>query len=187
MGTEMSKSKLIEALTSERAAWEALLAEVGEERMTLPAINQGWSVKDAVAHGTYYERWLLEWLEAALRGQVKVATLRDLLSVDQRNAILFRENRNRPLSHVLAESRQVFERLLLVVRLIPEQDLYNSHRFERYVLPFWETNQPLWKCIANNSYEHYAEHSASIRAWLERTSAEPALAMSHSIRSKQSV
>lgn len=167
----MTKVELLEALTFTRARWDAVLAQVGKERMTVPAINGGWSIKDTVGHVTYYERWLLDWLEAAARGQVVVATHRDLLRVDERNAIIFRENRDRPLHAVLEESSQVHDRLMLMVRLLPESDLLDPHRFERYVLPFWETGHPLWKCIAENSYEHYEEHRRSIQAWLDCLSA----------------
>ncbi len=170
----MTKAELLQALTAARAEWEAVLAQVAEECMTVPAINDGWSIKDTIGHVTYYEHWLLDWLEAAARGQVVVATHRDLLRVDERNAIIFRENRDRPLHSILEESRQVHDRLVLMVRLLPESDLLDPHRFERYVLPFWETGHPLWKCIADNSYEHFEEHRQSIQAWLDCISAHDA-------------
>lgn len=170
----MTKAELLQALTAARADWEAVLAQVGEERMTVPAINAGWSIKDTIGHVTYYEHWLLDWLEATARGQVVVATLRDLLRVDERNAIIFRENRDRSLHSILEESRQVHDRLVLMVQLLSESDLLDPHRFERYVLPFWETGHPLWKCIADNSYEHYEEHRHSIQAWLDCLSAHDA-------------
>src|SRR5512140_416756 len=169
----MTKAELIERMSSERARLEALLDRVGEDRMTVPAINVGWSIKDTIGHITYYERWLLEWLEAAVRGQVTVATHRDLLSVDERNALIFDENRDRPLPDILAESRQLHDRLMLMVRLLPESDLLDAHRFERYISPFFDGPRPLWKCIAENSYEHYEEHNRAIEAWLDRGHAQP--------------
>lgn len=167
----VSKTAIIERMIYERKEWDGLLAEIDEAMMTVPAINHGWSIKDTVAHITYYERWLLEWLEAAVRGQVTVATHRDLLSVDNRNLIVFEENRQRPLCAVLEESRQVFDRLVLLVRLVPEQDLFDPHRFERYVEPFWHDSRNLAKCIAVDSYEHYHEHRLSVRAWVQRNPA----------------
>lgn len=115
-----------------------------------------------------------------MRGQVTVATHRDLLGVDERNAIIFRENRDRPLELVIAESRQVYDRLLLVIKLVPEDDLISPHRFERYIVPFWDRDQPLWKCIAGDSFEHYAEHIPSIDAWLARQD-DGRLSAAHSI------
>lgn len=172
MNEPVTKASLIEILKTERDRWEALLATVDVARMTVPAINNGWSIKDTIGHVTYYERWLLDWLEAAARGQVTLATHRDLLAVDARNAIVFRENRDRALSDVLTESREVFDRLLLLIELLPELDLIDAQRYERYILPFWETPQPLWKCIAENTFEHYAEHADSILGWLKKFAAD---------------
>ncbi len=169
MTESVTKTIVLQSMMSERRAWDVLLDAIPKECMTVPAINSGWTIKDTVAHVTYYESWLLEWLEAAVRGQVTVATHRDLLGVDARNAIVFEENRMRPLDVVLEQSRRVFDRLLLLVRLLPEQDLRDPTRFERYIVPFWHDNRPLWKCIASDSYEHYREHRLSIRAWLDQS------------------
>lgn len=172
LSDNMTKARLIEQMTAERSQWDALLEEIGESRMNVPAINGGWTIKDTVAHVTYYEHWLLNWLEAAVRGQVTVAQHRDLLSVDERNAIVFEENRPRRLADVLDESQLVFQRLLMMGRLLPEEDLLDPHRFDRYIVPFWEESRPLWKCIAGDSYEHYREHLTNMRQWLERIQAE---------------
>ncbi len=115
---------------------------------------------------TYYERWLVAWLEAAVRGKVSVASHRDILDVDERNALIFRENKDRSLQDVLAESRRVFERLLQLVQALPEEDLTSPHKFDRYVIPFWQESQPLWECIAGDSLEHYREHIPAIEARL---------------------
>ncbi|MBI4789144.1 MAG: ClbS/DfsB family four-helix bundle protein [Chloroflexi bacterium] len=167
MKEQMTKTELIERLRTERARWEALLDAVGETRMMEPLWANGWSTRDLIGHVTYYERWLLNWLEAAVRGQVTVASHRDLLDVDQRNALIQAENKDRSLPDLLKDSRSVFERLLQVVQLLPEHDLLDPHRFERYIVPFWEKSLPLWECIAGDSYEHYREHIPSIRELVE--------------------
>lgn len=162
----MTKARFIQTLTLAREQWEGLLAQVGAERASVPAINGYWSIKDTVGHVNYYERWLLQWLEAAARGQIMLAPRRETIDVDERNAIIFRENRDRTWDDVLGESRLVFERLLLLVKLLPPSDMFETEQYARYVIPFWGSRMPLWKCVAENSYEHYEEHAASIRAWL---------------------
>jgi len=138
--------------------------------MTLPVLHDGWSVKDTIGHVAYYERWLQDWLEAAARGQLIVASHRDVLDVDQRNALIWAENKDRSLREILDESRSVFDRLLQLVKLLPEADLLDPYRYDRYVIPFWSQSQPVWKCIEGDSYEHYREHTSNIRRWLERES-----------------
>ena len=168
----MTKREVLSALRVGWAEWEAALTEVDPAAMEIPAINAGWTIKDTIAHVNYYERWLLVWLEAAVRGKVTYATHVDLLDVDARNALVFAENRDRPLGDVLAESRQVHERLVQLVAAMPEADLIEPHRFERYVVPIWNRSQPVWRCIAGETYEHYPDHIRSIREWWTRR-AEP--------------
>ncbi len=44
----MNKDELLETMRAERARWEQVLAQVGEERMTQLRAGE-WSVKDIVA------------------------------------------------------------------------------------------------------------------------------------------
>ncbi len=170
----MNKRELLDKMSLERSRWEEVLAEVDPGRYEEPSMHGGWSVKDTVGHVAYYERWLFQWLEDAVRGKVTVATHRDLLSVDERNALVYAENKDRSLQEILVEAAQVHDRLVQLVKAMPEADLIDPHRLERYVIPFWGNSQPVWQCIAGDSYEHYAHHTANIRAWLRTKLAEAA-------------
>ena len=162
----MNKAELLDRMRTSRERWEAALAQVPPDRYTEPSMHGGWSVKDTVGHVAYYEEWLLHWLEDAVRGRVTVATHRDLLNADQRNVLVYQENKDRALQEILTEARQVHDRLCQFVAMLPEAQLFEPHYFERYIVPFWETNWPLWRCIADDSYEHYDHHTANILAWL---------------------
>ncbi len=170
METQMTKAKLLETMRDARSQWESVLEEIAVECMTVPVLHSGWSVKDTIGHVAYYERWLQRWIEAAVHGQVTVASHRDVLDVDQRNALIWQENKERSLKEILNESRYVFERLYQLVKFLPEADLVDLYRYDRYVVPFWNKPQPLWQCIAGDSCEHYSEHTANIRRWLAEQS-----------------
>ncbi len=64
----MDKNQLVNTLHVERAAWEALLKQVGDDRMTIVGVVGDWSIKDIVAHITAWEQRPVEWLAAARRG-----------------------------------------------------------------------------------------------------------------------
>jgi uncharacterized protein DUF1706 len=162
----MNKPQLLAAMRTARWRWELVLARVDEEQIAEPTMHGGWSVKDTIGHVAYYERWLLSWLEDAVRGQVTLAMHRDLLNVEERNALIYIENKDRRLQVIEDDSRRVFERLYQLVKTLPELDLVDPYLFDRYVVPFWENSLPLWQCIAGDSYEHYGEHTANIRNWL---------------------
>lgn len=154
---DITKAQFLENLRTGRSQWDALLAEVGEERMTQPGVAGEWSVKDIIAHVTWYEREMVGVLEAhALVG----SDLWDL-PTDQRNIPIYEENRERPLTDVLAEAQRVYRQLLELVESLAEEDLTDPGRFEGMPTEW----QP-WDIIAGNSYEHYRQHIPDIRAWL---------------------
>jgi len=164
----MTKLEFLDTMRSEHERWEALLAQVDDAQMLQPGVAGDWSVKDLVAHVTAYERGLVEWLEAASRGQSLAFPDLDHPDVDYRNAVIFSENQNRPWHDVLLESEQVFQRLLQLVEALPEEELTDAQITEWFVTPRWHERRALWKCIADDSFKHYRQHIPDIRDWLDR-------------------
>ena len=171
MENPMNKTRLLKSMRTARQEWDQVLKEIDESRMTQPLLHGGWSVKDTIGHVAYYERWVQGWLEDAVRGQVTLATHRDSLAVDARNAIVWGENKDRSLPEILRESKFIFDRLFQLVQVLPETDLLAPYAFDRYVIPFWGRSMSLWECIADDSYDHYREHTANICRWLESETA----------------
>jgi hypothetical protein len=161
----MTSARLLSIMQMERAEWEALLAQVGEARMTEPGVEGQWSVKDIVAHLTWYDRTVVEGAQTGIRGERFVRTGLRALGTDERNERIAVESHNRPLRDVLADSRQAFDQVLAVVRACPD-DVLNDGRLTG--LP---DDVPPWVLVANNTYKHYREHGRAIRAWLDRQSA----------------
>ncbi|MGZ3716180.1 MAG: DinB family protein [Ktedonobacterales bacterium] len=160
--THIDKATFLATLRRERAAWDALLAEaseMGEARMSQPGVNGAWSVKDIVAHVTWYEREMVGMLRTrALDG----STLWEL-SHDQRNMTLFEQHRDQPLAAVLADARQTFADLVTLVKGLAEEDLHDASRY-RAMPPDWIP----WELLADNSYTHYPQHTQAVRAWLDQ-------------------
>src|SRR3954453_196876 len=101
-----SLKQLIASLQSEQAAWLALLDEIGEENMTQPEVAGGWSIKDIVAHITGGRRRTVLRFRAALDPTVNMtpdwpAELDEDDEVDEINAWIYKDNRDRPLVDVL--------------------------------------------------------------------------------------
>lgn len=161
MPDEMTKVDLLATLQAERSRWDALLSEVGAERMTEKILASWWSVKDIIAHVTWYERQTAEALQPALRQRPTRNWLWDL-SADKRNAILYTEYRDRPLAAIRADAQAAFAQLLTAIKNLTEAEVGDAARFPN-LPPGW---QP-WHFIARHSYEHYREHTPRIRAWLD--------------------
>ncbi len=161
MDDQMTKAKLLDTLQAKRAAWDALLAEVPEDRMTEPGVAGDWSVKDIVAHLTYHERWYADRLHEQLRGETYTPTEIDRMPFDERNERVFHQNRDRPLTDVLAQSRQVFHQLIAGVAAHTEAFLIEPQHFEGAPAPI-----AIWQMLRGDVYEHYSQHMPAIKDWL---------------------
>jgi hypothetical protein len=163
----MTAARLREILRGERARWHALLARVGTDRLDVPGVEGTWSVKQIVAHLTWYDGVIVEGAQQLQRTGTFVREGLRALSMDERNAIIAARSRARPAQEVLAESERVFGQLLGVVAACPDELLNDPRRLglPDDVIP--------WTLVANNSYAHYRQHAQAIRAWLATQPASP--------------
>jgi hypothetical protein len=168
MNDSMNKTKFLDIMRTERKQWEALLSEVGIARMEIPGAAGEWSVKDIIAHITAYEQGLVEWLRAASCGETVEFPILDHPDLDYRNQLIYSVNRSRTLEEVLQESEEVFHELSQLVASLLEEELLDPDKTAWFVIGRWKEARPLWKCIADDSYEHYKQHVEGVREWLNR-------------------
>ncbi len=161
MDTPMTKARLLELLRTRRAEWDALLAQIPEGWMTEAGAAGYWSVKDVIAHLTYYERWYADRLQERLRGENYAPQSIDRMHFDERNEVIYKQNRDRPLADVRAESQRVFERLIAGVEAHTEVFLTQPHEFEGAPGPVL-----IWEMLRGDVYDHYPQHIPSVREWL---------------------
>jgi hypothetical protein len=168
MNEHLTIAQLVEVMRTERSNWEALLAEVGEARLAERGVEGDWSIKDIVAHLTFYERWATDCLEALQLGEPLPVSEFKGLSMDERNALIYARNQTRPLADVLADATVSFQRSIDVVQRLRDEDLYNPDYTHAYGVD-WTVHD----LIEGDAYEHYQDHIASVRAWLDRVPATP--------------
>src|SRR5690348_3946516 len=90
----MTGVRLVGILQTERARWNALLAQVSPDRMEESGVEGAWSVKELVAHLTWYERAVVE----GTRQVLSTGTYRrpqsglNALDMDERNARIAEES-----------------------------------------------------------------------------------------------
>ena len=166
-----AKARLLAALREERARWEALLAEVGDARLTEPGAAGDWSVKDVLGHLTAYQRAWAARLRWAKTG-VPPTTL-ELFGVEtmpegaadwteeEQNAAIHALYAPLPAAEVLAGWRSSFDGLEQGVEAMAAADLAAPGRFP------WADGRPLAEAMAGDTYRHAAEHAVGVRAWLD--------------------
>ncbi len=158
MAEESIKEELVDTLRRERAEWDALIARVGLERLDVAGVAGAWTTRDVVAHVTWTERETV----GILRARALVGSDLWNLPLEERNAVIFEQNRHRPSREVLAEAAAVFQDLLAAIDALSEEDLTDPARFRGFP-PDWVP----WRVVAINTYHHYEHHAPGIQAWLE--------------------
>jgi hypothetical protein len=165
----MNKPELLNWLQDEYQQWEALLDQIGPERMDQPGVNGVWSMKDIVAHLTGWNRSLVARLRAAQRGEPEPPPPwpAHLQTEDEINAWIYESNCGRSVREVLDESRQVFQQLLNVIEGLPEDvQIEQVHKGGRVYHPVWLDGQ---RFPPGEFFDHFHDdHEPDVRAWLAR-------------------
>lgn len=168
MGKRLSKSELLEEIREERDALDALLLQVGTERMTQPGVTPGgWSVKDILSHVLGWQDHLMRWHETELGGGSPVVpapgmTWRD---VKRFNEMIYREHRDRPLDAIRRDYRGMHRRMMRLIKDTPDADLVKVARF-KWMGPTWTLSD---YCRAETA-SHYRWARKWIRRWLRAAS-----------------
>jgi hypothetical protein len=163
MTSTITKGEVLDAIQREQANWDALLAEVGEDRMLEPGPVPGWSFKDLVAHLVAWDARALARLDARAQGRPEP----DLgwpqtEDVNLINAWIDARYQDRLLGEVLEESREVYPRLSAIVELLPDDQLNAVGAFPR------AEDESLASAITNGAFFSHLqeEHEPAIRTWL---------------------
>jgi len=159
----MNKSELLNWLQEQYEKWQALLDQIGPERMDQTGVNGEWSMKDLVAHLTGWNRWLVFRLQAAQRSEPEPPPPwpAHLQTEDEINAWIYESNRGRSVREVLDETHEVYQQLLAVIEGLPDEV-----RIEPEWRLVWLGGQ---RFPAGEFFDHFHDdHEPDVRAWLAR-------------------
>lgn len=151
------KTEMLQRVRTTRDAFEEALAAVPPERMTAPGVNGDWSVKDVLAHVTWWEQHLLERLRT---GQEPLYAPSDdpRAVTDAANAAIYTEHREQPLEDVRAAFDASYQELLATLQALPPDDLADDDFYES---------------IGSDTFSHYQQHTEMLRAWLAAPKSPP--------------
>jgi hypothetical protein len=157
----MDKADFIDGLQEEYKGWQALLDQIGLERMDQPGVAGGWSIKDIVAHLTGWRRRTVARLQAAQHGDPEPSPPwpAHLQTDDEINAWIYEANRERSVREVMDESHQVFQQLLAAIEGLPDQAFLDAQHY----LP-WLEGSPFTPATFFSHF--HEEHEPDMRAWL---------------------
>ena len=151
----MNKAELLANIRSGRQQLDVSLARLSEAQLLAPALHDGWSLKDLIAHFGFWEARMVTLYGQLVRGEEPAA---NDLSLDDLNAQAYAQHQAQPLDDVRREERAAYLQLLAIAANAPDDDLFNPQRFA------WTLGRPFAEWIENNTYGHYEEHQADLDA-----------------------
>jgi hypothetical protein len=155
---KMTKLELLDQIRAERGRGEETLARLTHAQMLLPGVDGEWSVKDALAHISAWERRMISWVNSVLHGEKPDIPLP--WDEDRMNFDTFTQVKDKPISDVLEEFRLSYWDSLALAETLSEEQLDTVHT------DTWPMG-PLWIGVAANTSWHYKEHRNDILKWLE--------------------
>jgi hypothetical protein len=141
-------------------AWEAFkesYAGLSDSELTEPGVTGAWSVRDLIAHVTWWEEEALRHLPVILDGGKPPPYSVTYGGIDAFNALMTEQKKNLPLCQVLRRQEDTHRRLIHLIQSTPEDQLIRETRFRRR--------------LRLDTYGHYPEHAEAMRKWREQRSA----------------
>lgn len=131
MPRPQTKQELQDVILKEREKLLKALAPLTDEQMALPGACDEWRVQDILTHLVDWEKRVLNWYQAGLRGEVPKTpdehyNWRELPALNQ-------EIYEKYYDMSLEDVRQLFEdsysTMLAAIKAMPEEDLFTPNRF----------------------------------------------------------
>ncbi len=150
----MTRAELLERVRSTWEDWSTLIAGVVDGRMETVVEEDGRTLKDIVAHVSWFEKELVELLRTR---RLEGSELWKLSRADRNDAIT-EMNSERAAEDVLRDATATHAELERQLATLEDEDLNDPSRFE---------NMPQdwipWRIIAENTFEHYEAHAEDVR------------------------
>ncbi|PYO94551.1 MAG: hypothetical protein DMD60_14415 [Gemmatimonadetes bacterium] len=143
-------------------AWQALqdsYAGLPEAEVLEPGVTGTWSVKDIIAHVSWWEEEALAHLPLILAGGRPPRYSVTHGGIDAFNAKMTKQRKDLSFAEVLRRRDDIHGRLTALIGSVPEIQITGETRFRRR--------------LRLDTYGHYPKHARAIRAWRERRLAGP--------------
>lgn len=158
-----TKPELMKLIAETRADLESAIGAVPADRREEP-LPSGWSVKDLLAHLTFWERSLLDRLEAsAVGGNVAELPYDIDADVDAINARVFTQHSSQSWDVLHFDFEDVHRRMVEAVARLSDADLFDPARAQALI---GVDAYSVCERVYAETAEHFVEHAVEIRAWL---------------------
>ncbi|MDT8305340.1 MAG: DinB family protein [Anaerolineae bacterium] len=158
----MDAFTLQEQLDDVRVRLLESLATLPDEALLAENAVGAWSLADVLVHFVNWEAELVTALNKIDQGKTPGALLRAMADRDAYNAARYAEMKGRDLDRIFDDLQGVRGQLEEWLEEFSERGLEDPERYPAL------KGKPLWKLIAENSFEHEAAHLPAIEAFAEQ-------------------
>lgn len=167
MTAPASKADLMNQINEAWTTYTGALAGIDPDQALVPG-DDGWSVRDEVAHVSAWERSLLALLKGESRAEAIGFTPDEYESADihQMNARIKADAADLSLAEAVARAEATHADLLAVLEPLTWDDLQRPYS---HYLPDTKADEdpPVLGWVLGDTTEHYAEHLANLERRLE--------------------
>ncbi|HZE69519.1 MAG TPA: DinB family protein [Pyrinomonadaceae bacterium] len=147
----MDRQKLLKQLDKAWLAFKESYAGFSDSQLTEPGVTGNWSVKDIIAHVTWWEEEALKHLPLIINGSRPPRYSVQYGGINAFNAQMTEQKQGLSLSDVLRQQDETHSRLIAYIQSVPEEQFRRETRVRRR--------------LRLDTYSHYPKHAKAIRAW----------------------
>ena len=155
----MTIDELFDRLEDERERFLDLLEGLSPEEHLIPGVTGDWSIKDIIVHLSRWEAELVKLLYELRLGLNPTAVFLQGANSENNDLEWHQQNQTRSLDQAMADFAAVRKQTLRRLESFSKDDLNSTQRFRAL------GGTPLWKWVAECTYEHESEHGEQIRRW----------------------
>jgi hypothetical protein len=150
----MKKQRLLNKLEQAWESFKESYAGLSDDKLVEPGVTGDWSVKDILAHVSWWEEEALKHLPEILQGVQPPRYSVAYGGIDAFNAQMTERKRSLPLTEVREQLDKTHSRLVEYIQSVPEEQFTSETRFRRR--------------LRLDTYSHYPIHAQAIREWREQ-------------------
>lgn len=147
---------LIFAIETKRAEWDSTLGQLTEKQVLHPRVVGKWSVKDVIAHVSWFEQQM-EWMVTRHSMDIPEVELWEL-PTDERNEVIYQQYKDKSLPAVMEMAQSRYQRMLSALKQLEDKDLTDASSYEGMPEGWVPAD-----IIAQNTWLHYADHLVIIK------------------------
>lgn len=148
-------TKLLDKLDVAWIEFQESYAGLSDAQVLQPGVTGEWSVRDTIAHVTWWEEEALKHLPLVLAGGRPPRYSVTYGGIDAFNALMTERKRHLSLAEVRGEFEETHRRLVAYLQSVPPEQVAGDARFRRR--------------LRLDTYGHYPLHTREIREWRSRS------------------